>query len=279
MLCCGKCAYCLSDREQLCKDAAMLGHAAMGTGAMPLYALYHDGGLAEYVRAPARLVDALPNNVGSDVGAKIHDLANAVRALKCAALPERGRLVITAATGTMGTATIKLARHFGARELLLVARSRERLDAVRPLAGDLPLQCVAMDELPASWESNGSLTARLCEIWPDGADAVLDFLPSGGGTAQATLALADGGALVHMGGNDAVLPIPIRTLMHHCWRIVGTRSCTRSDSQAVLDLLASGALVADELITHRFALGDINEALNATSSRRESMWMTIVRPH
>ena len=107
------------------------------------YARYHDGGLADYILAPHWLIDVLPDNVSFDVAAKVHDLANAVPALKLTALPLGGTLVITAATGTMGTATIKLASFFGAGRLILVGRSAERLEAVRPLAGSLPVETVA----------------------------------------------------------------------------------------------------------------------------------------
>jgi threonine dehydrogenase-like Zn-dependent dehydrogenase len=278
MLTCGECVYCRTDREQMCADAAMLGHAAMGNGPMPLYARYHDGGLADYVVAPASLVDPLPDNVSFEVGAKVHDLANAVRALQCAALPESGRLVITAATGTMGTASIKLARFFGAKQLVLVGRSAERLAAVRRLAGSLPVRTVALDELAAGWESGEGLATRLRDLLPQGADAVLDFLPGGPASAQVVSALASGGSFVHMGGSDLQLPFPLRVLMHNCWRIVGTRSCTRSDGRAVLDLLARAELQVDELITHRFSLADIATALAATGSREEPMWMTVVHP-
>ncbi|MDX3906103.1 MAG: alcohol dehydrogenase catalytic domain-containing protein [Pigmentiphaga sp.] len=278
MLSCGECLYCRTDRQQMCQETAMIGHAAFGSGKLELYARYHDGGLAEYARVPAWLVDPLPDNVSFDVGAKVHDLANAVRALKCAAIAEPGRLVITAATGTMGTASIKLARFYGVRQLILVGRSRARLEALRPLAGDLPVELVALDELGSDWPDSEGLTRSLRERLPDGADAVLDYFPGGPGTAQALRSLALGGTLVHMGGNAGPLPVPINEFMHKCWRLVGTRACTRSDTDAVLDLLGSGRLHVDELITHHFALDDVNHALRLMLDRSEPMWMTVVHP-
>ncbi|MBL0419659.1 alcohol dehydrogenase catalytic domain-containing protein [Ramlibacter sp. AW1] len=278
MLSCGECDYCRTDRQQMCSECAMIGHAAFGTGPLALYARYHDGGLAEFARAPVDLLDVLPDPVSFEVGAKVHDLANAVRALKCSALPASGRLVVTAATGTMGTATIKLARFFGARELVLVARSRERLEAVRGMAGELPVSLVPLEELGADWETAQGLTRRLREIWPSGADGVLDYFPSGPGTGQAMAALALGGTLVHMGGNPSPVTWPIARIMQSCWRIVGTRACTRSDTDAVLQLLATGELQAEDLITHRFPLSRVNAALTAMMDRSEPMWMTVVQP-
>ncbi|WP_018658439.1 alcohol dehydrogenase catalytic domain-containing protein [Actinomadura flavalba] len=277
VLACRTCRFCRTDREQMCRSAAMIGHGAHGDGAMPLYERYHDGGLAEYARVPSWLVDVLPDGVGFDVGAKVHDLGNAVRALRCADLPPGGTLVVTAATGTMGTATVRLAPFFGAGRLVLVGRSAERLAPVRALS-TLPAETVALEELGRDWESAHALTARLRALVPDGADAVLDFLPHGAGTAQALAALAPGGTLVHMGGNRTPLPYSARDLQHHCWRVAGTRGCTRRDTGAVLDLLASGALEASDLVTHRYALADVNDALTALDRRGEPIWMAVVRP-
>ncbi len=278
MLSCGQCDYCRSDRQQMCNDAAMMGHAGFGRGPMALYAKYHNGGLAEYACVPADLLDRLPAHVSFDVGAKVHDLANAVRALKGAALPATGRLVITAATGTMGTASIKLARFYGARELVLVGRSRERLEALRPLAGDLPVQLVVLDELAPDWAETQGLTKRLRELMPRGADAVLDYFPDGPGSAQAASAMAQGASFVHMGGSNSALPFALRDMMIFCWRFVGTRACTRSDTDEVLALLADRKLDAEDLITHRFDLQAVNDALEATRTRTLPIWMAVVKP-
>jgi threonine dehydrogenase-like Zn-dependent dehydrogenase len=275
---CGACDYCRTDRDMMCAQQAMIGHAAFGDVPMPLYDRYHDGGLAEYVRIPHWLVDKLPESVSFDVGAKVHDLANAVRALKCAALPSAATVIVTAATGTMGTATIKLAAQFGVARLILVGRSAERLDAVRQLAGDIPTKVVALETLPADWATTQGLTRALRTLVPGGADAVLDFIPDGAASTQSLAALATGGSLVHMGANRAPVALPYIAVMVNCWRIVGTRACTRTDAREVLELLDSGALDVNDLITHRFPLEAAGEAVAALQSRAEPIWMAVVQP-
>ncbi|MFC6880802.1 MULTISPECIES: alcohol dehydrogenase catalytic domain-containing protein [Actinomadura] len=277
-LTCRSCVYCRTDREMMCAEQAMVGHAAFGHVPMPLYEEYHDGGLAEYVRVPHWLLDPLPDAVGFDVAAKVHDLANAVRALKLADLPLGATLVVTAATGAMGTATVKLAPHFGVARLVLVGRSAERLRDVRRLAGPLPTETLALEELPEDWETSQDLTRRLRDLAPGGAHAVLDYVPAGAVAEQATAALATGGTMVHMGGNPGVVRVPARVLMTNCWRIVGTRACTRTDAEHVLGLLERGVLNADELITHRFPLAEAAQAVAAMQSRSEPIWMTVVNP-
>jgi threonine dehydrogenase-like Zn-dependent dehydrogenase len=275
---CRYCSYCRSDRDMMCAQQAMLGHAAFGTGPLPLYDEYHDGALAEYVRVPHWLIDALPGSVSFDVGAKVHDLGNALRALKCAALTPASTVVITAATGTMGTATIKLAEHFAIAQLILVGRSSERLSEVEKLAGDVPTASIALAELGDDWMTTGALTRRIRELAPDGAAAVIDYVPEGPVTAQAMAAMATGGTLVHMGASPTPLPFPAVAIMANCWRFVGTRACTRADALEVLRFLEKGALQVDDLITHHFDLVDTASAVEALESRREPMWMAIVHP-
>ena len=72
--------------------------------------------------------------------------------------------------------------------------------------------------------------------------------------------------------------LPAVAMMVNCWRIVGTRACTRTDAQQVLSLLGDGALVIDELITHRFPLAEANQAVTAMRDRTEAIWMAVVNP-
>ena len=275
---CRSCAYCRSDRDMMCPQQAMIGHAAFSTHPMPLYDEYHDGGLAEYLRVPHWLIDPLPDSVSFDVGAKVHDLANALRALKCAALPVSSTVIVTAATGTMGTATVKLAPHLGVARLILVGRSRERLADVQSLTGQIPTEVVALEDLTDDWQNAGGLTEALRGLAPDGADAVIDYIPGGPATGQSMGALATGGTLVHMGANPSPLSLPAIAMMVNCWRFVGTRACTRTDAAQILALLGSGQLNSEDLITQRFALTDAVEAIDAMQQRRSPMWMTVVHP-
>lgn len=275
---CQRCKYCLSDREQMCSEAAIIGFTSFGKGPMLQYEMYHNGGLAEYIKVPYWLIDKISSTISFDVAAKVQDLASAVRALKCARLELGSTIIITAATGSMGASTIKLAEFFPVSRLILIARSGERLRAAQKLT-KLPTEIVALEDL-GDWPTTKDLTRKLKEIVPKGADAVIDFMPSSAGADiwQAIYALAPGGTLVHMGGNTSVLPLPIVALMANCWTVVGTRGNTRSDARWVLDLLEAGSLNVDELISHRFALRDIKTAASALQSRFPPMWMGVVNP-
>lgn len=276
MLSCRSCEYCLTDREQMCDQCAMVGGASFGKGPHPLYKRYHDGGLAEYVRVPLWLLDELPANMSFPVAAKLHDVANAYRALKEAHLPFGATLVITAATGAMATSTLKLAPHFGVARVVLIGRSRKRLSAVEAVSGAMRVDSIALEELPQGPDAGAVVTAALKDLAPDGVDAVLDFLASGDTAEQAMYTLRLGGSLVHMGGHSSPLSIPLRVMMNNLWRLVGTRACTRADVWAVFRMFDAGTLHLEELVTHSWPLSEADEAFAKLEARKEPIWMGVV---
>lgn len=274
-LSCGTCEYCLTDREQMCPAHSIIGQGIFGPEAMGMHRQYLDGALAEYVRAPARLVDPLPESISFDVAAKIHDIADVARVWRTAAVPPGGTVVFTAATGTIGTAAIRMARLYGIGRMIAVARSAARLEQVRALAPDL-VETIALEDLDL--EQDGGLTAAIRRLVPAGPDAVIDFLPEGPGTWQAIASLKTGGTAVLMGANMAMPPLPTIAVMVNCWRIVGTRGCTREDARQVTRWLADGTLQVDDLITHRFALRDVAAAQRQVLERPDPTWMVVVQP-
>jgi threonine dehydrogenase-like Zn-dependent dehydrogenase len=276
-LCCRECEYCLTGREQMCDSHSIIGQGIFGPTAMPMHQQYLDGGLAQYVKAPAWLIDRLPDSVSFDAGAKVHDVADALLAWKKTGCEAGATVVFTAATGTVGSAFVRLAPLLGVGRVIAVGRSSERLAGLKALQPDL-VDIVAFDELPEDWGEIGGLTQRIQEVAPEGVDAVIDFLPEGPGTWQAIASLKRGGTAVVMGANLAMPSFPTTLFMVNCWSIVGTRNCTREESHQVLRWLAEGRLHIDDLITHRFPLTEIDAAARMVLERPEPTWMVVVHP-
>ena len=273
LLSCGRCEYCTSDREMLCSAHSMIGHAVFGPDAMNLYSRYHNGGLAELVVVPQTHVDELPEQIGFDLGAKVHDFAMAVRALTLASLPPAGTLVVTAATGAMGTATILLAREFGVARIIAVGRDDARLEAVRQLDPERVTPLVLADDMPPE-----AVVAAARAVDPAGAHAVIDYLPEGAGLVKLFGGIRAGGRIVHMGMNRAPFAIPQIAVAVNCISFVGTRSCTRHDAIAALRILGQDPERYGQLVTHRFPLGEANQARELLQSRSEPLWMLVVNP-
>lgn len=277
ILSCQRCDLCLTDREQYCRQASVLGHLVFLPDGIELQKRYLHGTLAEFVRVPAWGVDSIPDSMSFETAAKVHDAADALRAMKVAEARPGSTVVVTAATGVMGVSIVRLARMLGVARLILVGRSSHRLALSRQLAPSL-VETLSFEDLDPSWEENGGLTAAIRDLVPNGPDAVIDFLNHGAGTWQAIASLRPNGTAAIMGGNPTPPPVPAAAMMNNGWRIIGTHSCTRLDAQQVMSWINSGLLSIEDLITHRFDLEDIAEADRIVSERREPTWMVAVYP-
>lgn len=122
-LACRACLHCDAGQDSTCAKVALVGFSNFGIES-EIYDHYHNGGLAEFVRAPHYLVDKLPDCVLFEVGAKVHDLATASRALKLADLRKASTIVLTAPTGAMGVLTLRLADICSVKHVILVGRSK-----------------------------------------------------------------------------------------------------------------------------------------------------------
>lgn len=252
-LSCFRCKYCNSGRDHMCVQSAVIGFQSLGKGPNGQFAKYHDGSLAEYMVVPTYMIDVLPDNVSFDVGAKVQDLANAVRVLRECSLPVGSVVAITAASGTMGTACARLASKFGIRRLILVGRNIDRLRSVEKLAS-VPCNLVSTSDIK---EDDPPLPAAVRAHAPEGVDAIIDFMAEGTETYSIIGALAVNGSFVHMGASSETLPLPLIAMMVNCWKIVGTRSNSREDALWILSWLKDGTLKADDLISHQFKLSDV----------------------
>lgn len=271
-LSCGSCEYCTTDRDMMCSANSMIGHAVFGPDAMGLYERYHNGGLAQYTVVPQSYVDTLPDVISYELGAKVHDFANAIRALKLAELPPASTLVVTAATGGMGTATVSLAREFGVSKIIAVGRNAERLAAVAALDDRVTVLHVGADDPPQA------VVGAIRAVTPAGAHAVIDYLPEGPGLAKVFGGLRYGGRIVHMGMSQTPFVIPQIAIAVACVSFVGSRNCTRSDAVDALRILAADPARYERLITHRFPLAEANAAREVLETRSEALWMSVVNP-
>jgi threonine dehydrogenase-like Zn-dependent dehydrogenase len=276
-LCCRQCEYCHTDREQFCAAHSLIGQSLYGPDAMPLHQRYLNGALAEYVVAPAWLVDHLDESVSLDAACKVHDIADALRAWKTTGVGPGATIVLTAATGTIGSSFVRMAPLLGVGRVIAVARSAERLAQIRDLHPGL-VDTIATEDLGEGWAEGQKLTAAIRGLVADGPDAVIDFTPEGPTTWQAVASTKRGGSVALMGPNLATPPLPTLAIMVNGWRLNGMRGCTREDARQVLRWLASGQLKVEDLVTHQFTLAEIAAAEKTVRERREPTWMVVIHP-
>ena len=271
---CRACKFCLTDRDQMCPEAGIMGFQGYSQGPMPMFQRYRDGGLAEYIKAPHWLLDVLPENISFDVATKVNELATAKRTLERGNLPAGATIIVTSPTGTMGTSILKIAKFFPISHIVLIGRNTERLQAVQKLTS-IKTDIVGLDQLSSDWTSTGKLGARVRAVIPAGADAYYDLTQSGKDMWQAMAGLRTNGTFVHLGGNVSQFSLPVVAIMANCWTLVGTRNHSRNDAKEILKWLADGDLNIDELITHRWKFSQVTEAIARLQDRSLPIWMSV----
>ncbi|WP_433548968.1 L-threonine 3-dehydrogenase [Streptomyces sp. CA-294286] len=121
-LVCGKCRNCLAGRRHLCRSTVGLGVGV-------------DGAFAEYVALPASNVWVHRTEVDLDVAAIFDPFGNAVHT--ALSFPLVGEDVLITGAGPIGIMAAAVAKHAGARSVVITDVSEPRLELARQVGATL----------------------------------------------------------------------------------------------------------------------------------------------
>jgi D-arabinose 1-dehydrogenase-like Zn-dependent alcohol dehydrogenase len=149
---CGECRPCLRGRYNFCHNGLFFGR-------------HVDGGLAEYVKVPARNLTLLPRNVSFEEGAILGcAVTTAYHALRIGRIAQ-GDSVVVWGLGGVGLALIQLARELSAAyPLIAVDIQEEKVRLASELGADFAINARQRDPVQAIKELTHG----------EGADAVYD---------------------------------------------------------------------------------------------------------
>lgn len=220
-------------------DRCYAGDAARCTAQRPEFlGEDFDGGYAEYVVVPEQMVVPVPSQLSDDAAAVVTcTFGTAYHALVTrGALRQDETWLITGASGGVGIHAVQLAASLGARVIALTSSDEktpalERAGAWRVIAAPDLRFAATVKELTGG----------------HGADAVLEIV--GSKTLGETLrAVATGGRVVVLGNVDGnATPVPPAILILKELTLLGTKSCTRAELEAVLAMIADGRLALSEV--------------------------------
>ncbi len=220
---CGNCGYCTIGEENLCDNIRFTGHDI-------------DGGLAEYMVAPADFVYHIPE-VFSDVQAAPLLCAGIIgfRALKMSGA-EKGSILGLYGFGASAHIAIQIAIHQGIKVYVFT-----RSEIHRKLAR----------ELGAKWVGGAE------DAPPEELNAAIIFAPAGSLIPKALEKLRKGGTLALAGiYMDGIPEMPYK-LIYGERKIVSVTNSTREDAQGLLETAAEIPIRTE---VETFTLEDANEA-------------------
>jgi 2-desacetyl-2-hydroxyethyl bacteriochlorophyllide A dehydrogenase len=263
LIACGACRFCRAGQAHLCRQRGQVNGEHVTSK-----------GFAGYDVCPADRAHPLPDNVSLAAAAILDCYACGVHAYHLVDDLEPGSTMVVLGSGTMGLTMGQVARSHGVR-VLLTGTHRASLDlALSAGAADTVVLVGAEDAVAAVAELSGG----------QGADVVVDAI------AIPSVTLAQAMDLVAPGGRVCVLGVfaatptfePHRAYVNEVtvrWSNSYSTYQGRSEYATALELLASGRVDADALITHEYPLADIQAAFVAADDKDASLAMkVIVRP-
>lgn len=257
---CGKCRHCVRGAETSCQ-------LFKTTRLDP-------GGFAELVRVPADNVErdvlVLPDPMSYERATFIEPTACSLRALtKLKWTDEDVGLVI--GLGAMGLTNARALKQRGARLVIgsdLQASRRERALATR-----------ACDAVVDATEDVRSQVMELTKGL--GADHVIVGPSSTKVIDQAYDLVAPGGTLVLFSpmSPEARWNLAPSRLYFHEINVTASYSCGPRETREALELIASGELEVDDLVSHRIDLTGLNDGIERTAKAEGDWLKAIVYPH
>lgn len=229
---CGTCWWCRRGHLTLCAQLASLG-------------LMGDGGLAEYMVAPAKMCIPFSNELPSEQAALAEPLSVAVRAMSKAGVAI-GSTVAVLGAGTVGLLCIQVARLAGAKKVISV----ERLESRRALALQLGADAAVSPE-----DAQVACTDLTDGI---GVDVTIEAAGNAAAAAFAVKLARKGGRTVLLGVFNDDVPIDMMDLL------LGEKTVTASlshvydeDFTNAVSLLDRGLVDVAPLITDRITLPEV----------------------
>lgn len=212
------------------------------------------GAFAEYLRLPAFNVVTLPDDVPDDIGAILDPLGNAVHTALSFDLV--GEDVLITGAGPIGIMAAAVARHVGARHVVITDINPARLDLAARVADVTPVN-VAQQDLR---EVMGQL--RMTE----GFDVGLEMSGNQQALDQMIEALVMGGRVALLGVPPGKSPVDWSRIVFKAITIKGVYGREIFETwYKMIAMLQNGLNVAD-VITHRFPVADFAEGFAAMRS-------------
>ncbi len=212
------------------------------------------GAFAEYLALPAFNVVPLPEAIPDDIGAILDPLGNAVHTALSFDLV--GEDVLITGAGPIGIMAAAVARHVGARHVVITDVNQDRLDLAAQVADVVPVN-VAQQDLR---EVEGALRMK------EGFDVGLEM--SGNQTAldQMVENLVMGGRIALLGIPPGKSPVDWSRIVFKAITIKGVYGREIFETWYKMIAMLENGLDVSKVITHRFTAGDYVQAFETMRS-------------
>jgi len=236
---CGECYPCQNGMYHICESLQVMGFQTNGTA-------------QEYFPLPADIVFKLPPEMSLDHAAMIEPIAVAVHAVLKGG-DVAGKKVLVLGAGTIGNLVAQVAKAFGAAAVMITDISDYKLEKARASGIDYGVN-------PSHEDLNQAILNR---FGPTRADLILECVGAQPTITQAIQVARKGTTIVIVGVFGEKPTVDLGLVQDRELKLAGTLMYQNSDYEIAIDLIKSGKMCLDDLITHRFKFEQYLDAYHA----------------
>jgi len=249
---CGTCSFCLTGKENLCREAIVIG-------------ANYDGGFAEYMKIPGPYVRSgglvkIPDGLSYEEATLAEPVSCCLHGMLKANV-QPGDTVVVIGDGPIGLIHLRLAKAFGASKVIVTGHHDERLKLAKELDAIFTINSKKEDPVKGVLDATDN----------EGAERVIVAVGSIRAAEQGIEMLKDGGSIVIFGQYaepGALLKLDPDLFNFSEITVTGSVDATLEEFYRSVLLLQT--LNLKPLITHRFPLESIIEAMKTVWSRKSS---------
>jgi L-iditol 2-dehydrogenase len=255
---CGVCAFCRRGLINLCDRREVLG-VSCGE-------FRRNGAFAEFVAVPASILYALPDALSFDRAALIEAVTigmHAVNLTPCVL----GDSAVVVGCGMIGQLTIQAARIAGFARVFAIDVDDDRLRMAASAGASAVFNS----------KSGGAAEQVVAATGGRGADAAFEAVGATEPIATAIASVRKGGAVTLIGNVSPRVELPLQSVVTRQIRLQG--SCASAgEYPAAIELVASGAIAVDSLISARVPLEDAAGWFDRLYRREPNLMKVVVQP-
>jgi 2-desacetyl-2-hydroxyethyl bacteriochlorophyllide A dehydrogenase len=241
---CGKCSFCRAGMSNLCDDSTLFG-------------IHVDGGFAEYVAVPHKLLYRVPERMTFEEAAVVEPLSNSVHFATEIAEAKPGDLVVVQGCGPIGLFSAQLFRLSGAEVLITgIGVDTERFR----IAGKLGFETVNV-------EKEGLVERVMSMTGGKGADVAFVAVGAPSALVQAVRLVKKRGQVVVVGIFGKDVELPVTEIVRREIIVKGAYDARPANFPQSIRLIEDGTINTKDIITHRFPLERAEEAFGVAKSK------------
>ena len=238
---CGHCRNCMAGRRHLCNDTAGIG-------------VTRPGAFAEYIALPQTNVWVHKPGIDLDVASIFDPFGNATHSTL--SFPVLGEDVLVTGAGPIGIMSAAIARHAGARHVVITDVNEYRLDLAK-----------RMGVTRAVNVANESLADVQKELGMDeGFDVGLEMSGNPDAFNEMLANMCHGGKIAMLGIPEKEMPIDWNTVVFNMLTIKGIYGREMYETWYKMTVMLEGGLDIAPVITHRFKFTDFQQGFETALS-------------